>query len=337
MLLLARVGHVNDAPRAHGLHPVFERRQVGRRVQVAPVALPNHERRAEALQEDAQRSVALPGDAPRREIRRDLGQETVVEALAHLLQADVEKRVVLLELAARDIADDAPYGHRLRVAGLQLHDLAARRFGELRICVEARLRGAVELLQVADGEGLPAPHGLGIRAAQVLDQHAELRAPVADVVDPADIVAARLQQPADRIADDRRADVADVHLLGDVRAGEVDDDRLAHGGGVQTQARVAGQGAQFRAQKAAAHGEVDEARAGGLDPAADVAEIQACEHLPRQFARIALEPLGEAHDAVGLEIAEALILGGLHRRGGVRNPRDGRERFRDPPVQPFNQ
>ena len=51
---------------------------------------------------------------------------------------------------------------------------------------------------------------------EVLDQHAERRAPVADVVLPDDGVTGEVEHAGQRVADDRRPQVADVHLLGHV-------------------------------------------------------------------------------------------------------------------------
>ncbi len=61
---------------------------------------------------------------------------------------------------------------------------------------------------------------------EVLDQHPERRAPVAEVVAPDHLVAEELPQAHDRVPDDRRAQVPDVHLLGHVRADVVDHDPL---------------------------------------------------------------------------------------------------------------
>ena len=53
---------------------------------------------------------------------------------------------------------------------------------------------------------------------------AELRAPVAEMVVRDDLVPDEPRHARQAIADDRRAQMADVHRLGDVRAAEVDDD-----------------------------------------------------------------------------------------------------------------
>jgi len=51
----------------------------------------------------------------------------------------------------------------------------------------------------------------------LLDEHAELPAPVADVVLRDDGVALSTQDAGEAVADDRGPQVADVHLLGDIR------------------------------------------------------------------------------------------------------------------------
>ena len=67
---------------------------------------------------------------------------------------------------------------------------------------------------------------LGLAVEQVLDEHAEGRAPVAHVVVPDHPMARPVQQPDDGIADDGAAQVADVHLLGDIGRRVVDHDGL---------------------------------------------------------------------------------------------------------------
>ena len=63
-----------------------------------------------------------------------------------------------------------------------------------------------------------------------IEDHAELRAPVADVVIGYDVVPKEAGDAGEGIANDRAADVADVHLLGDVGRGEIDHDGLGRGG-----------------------------------------------------------------------------------------------------------
>ena len=69
--------------------------------------------------------------------------------------------------------------------------------------------------------------------------HAELRAPVADVIVADHVVAGELQHPAQRVADHRRADMADVHRLGDVGGREVDHEGSRPGDRGDAQPRIA--------------------------------------------------------------------------------------------------
>ena len=73
-------------------------------------------------------------------------------------------------------------------------------------------------------------HRVGLErrlVAEVLvavEQDAELRAPVAEVVVGDDRVAQEAQQPRQGVADDRAAQMADVHRLGDVGRAVIDDE-----------------------------------------------------------------------------------------------------------------
>mmetsp|Transcript_15804 Transcript_15804/g.41602 ORF Transcript_15804/g.41602 Transcript_15804/m.41602 type:complete len:238 (+) Transcript_15804:1255-1968(+) len=149
------------------------------------------------------------------------GDVLVVERLAHLLELHLEPRVDLLKLAARHVADLPPRVARAAVAALQLDNLIVRHLLEGLVVVEDLLRVPVELLQVGDRRWLRRI--VWEHVLQVADQHAKLRAPVTDVVNPLDAVATELEEPADGVADDRGAEVAYVHLLGHVGRREVND------------------------------------------------------------------------------------------------------------------
>ena len=70
-----------------------------------------------------------------------------------------------------------------------------------------------------------------------------------------------LEHARERVADDRAAQVPDVHLLGDVRRRVVDDDRLRRGGRRDAEARVGRGIARRRARgSVGVEREVDEAR-----------------------------------------------------------------------------
>ena len=61
---------------------------------------------------------------------------------------------------------------------------------------------------------------------EMRDEHPELGAPVADVVEPEHVVPQELDEVGDGVADDGRPEVTHVHLLGDVGRRVVDDAAL---------------------------------------------------------------------------------------------------------------
>ncbi|MBA7619078.1 hypothetical protein ES703_26410 [subsurface metagenome] len=61
-------------------------------------------------------------------------------------------------------------------------------------------------------------------------QHSELCTPVADVVLADDFVAEEFVYPADAVANNGAPQMAYVHLLGNVRAGKIDNNSLRYSG-----------------------------------------------------------------------------------------------------------
>src|SRR4051812_17288752 len=60
----------------------------------------------------------------------------------------------------------------------------------------------------------------------MLDQHSKLGSPIADVVLANHLMSLKLQYPADRVADDRAAEMANVHFLGNIGPRVINDDAL---------------------------------------------------------------------------------------------------------------
>ena len=61
------------------------------------------------------------------------------------------------------------------------------------------------------------------------DQHAELRAPVADMIEAQHIAAEKFEQPRQALADNRRANMAHMQLLGDIGRRKIDRPPLKDG------------------------------------------------------------------------------------------------------------
>ena len=107
---------------------------------------------------------------------------------------------------------------------------------------------------------------------------------------------------ARRVADDRRAQVADVHLLRDVRGRVVDDHRVALRGKRHAEPRVAGERERLALEKVARERDVDEAGARDLDALADALQVELRDDRRGDLARRPLERLAEAHREIGLVV-----------------------------------
>ena len=140
---------------------------------------------------------------------------------------------------------------------------------------------------------------------QPADDHPELRAPVADVIVADDVVAEELGDARERVAEDGRADVADVHRLGDVGRAEVDDDRAWVRGARDAEALIGEERGDALRDRVGAQGEIDEAGAGDLRRVqmSDDAELRETSARPARGFLAAL--LREDERDVGLVITEA--------------------------------
>ena len=162
------------------------------------------------------------------------------------------------------------------------------------------------------------------------DQHAELRAPVADVVLADDLVALELDHAAERVADDGAAQVSDVHLLGDVRARVVHDGALGVRGRFDAKAPVPVECAKRRVEPGR-----DRRTLMKPGPAMDTSYASSPRRVLsticlRDRARVGLVPvasdtrLHQAHGGVGLVVAELLVL--RHGDEGIGvDPESGRD------------
>ena len=225
-------------------------------------------------------------------------------------QGDAEGGVDGVEVGLGEVDELTPEGEGLAVAGLQGDHPGAGAGVEIA-CTPWRfgLLGEVELHpgRLIEGIGVSdEKRRLGRVPAdveEVLDEHPEGGAPVADVVLPHDVVPEVLESAGQRVADDRRAQVADVHLLGDVGRRVVDRDVLAllerH-----TDALVGRHVLQKRREPRVGEGEVDEAGAAHLDGVAHAVDVERVDDLGRDLTRRHTDPLGERQRGVDLHVGE---------------------------------
>jgi hypothetical protein len=199
-------------------------------------------------------------------------------------------------MALRQFDDLAPEIERVLVAGLQQHDALSRAIRESSVAVEFRTRGAIELAELAH---------VGLRAAltdveQMLDEHTERRAPIADVVLADDLVAQELEHSCERVADDRGTQVAHVHFLGDVRRGIVDNDAVFRGRKRHAEALVARDFFERALEESRLEREVDEPGAGDLDAVGNIREVSSSDDDFGNLPWRTLQCFREAHREIGL-------------------------------------
>ncbi len=220
-----------------------------------------------------------------------------------------------------------PEPDRLGLLGLEGRHAPARALLERRVRVELAPRLLVVLAALA---GLQPGDGVGLAdVEQVLDEHAERRAPVAQVVLPDDAVAEVLEHADQRVADDGGAEVPDVHLLGGVGRGVVDDDGLRGRGQPDAAAGVL-KGAQgLGGDPAVVQGDVEEAGPADLDALEDVAGAERVGDGLGDLPWRSSQPLGQAQCHVRLVVGE---LRGPDQRVGacVLRAERGAQRLLDP-------
>jgi len=150
---------------------------------------------------------------------------------------------------------------------------------------------------------------------EVLDEHPELGAPVAEVILPDDVRTEEPQHASEAVTDDRGAQVADVHLLGDVRRRVVDDRPPALLGHADAQARAGQPTCDLPPYRRVGEGEVEKAGPGDRDLGHGCAGVgtQRLGDGGGKVARSDTSALGERERGVRLEIR---MLGAPHRRIG---------------------
>jgi hypothetical protein len=95
---------------------------------------------------------------------------------------------------------------------------------ELLISIESLLRVLVECLQISDLNLLVQP--VRERDVKLTNQHAELSTPVTHMAHSVDVPVKELEAATDTVTNNGRSQMANVHVLGDIGAAEVDQDTL---------------------------------------------------------------------------------------------------------------
>ena len=197
----------------------------------------------------------------------DAAHLVVVKALAGIaVETDVHEREHLLHLGERDLLEPVEQRGGLRVAVLDLFEPGAGPVVERLVALGLPVEAHVELDQLVHAAALD---GFAVAPGLVGADHlAELRAPVAQVVDAHAVIAHVVVDAVERVADHGAGQVPDVQRLGDVDR-RIVDAHVAPGAHVAAAVAVAlaGDALQHGARlRGAVEREIDIA-AGGLGAA----------------------------------------------------------------------
>jgi hypothetical protein len=130
------------------------------------------------------------------------------------------------------------------------------------------------------------------------------------VADFENIMAEEFENPRQAFADHRRAQVADVHILGDVGTGVVDDSPIGVGSQGNSEARIGLHKGQLSFEIAGFEHQVDEAGTRDRDLFAQGGDIENLNDRFGDFAGFLTQRFGEGHGDIGLVVAEFWVAGG---------------------------
>ena len=160
------------------------------------------------------------------------------------------------------------------------------------------------------------------------DQFPKLRAPIAQMIVRHHPVSQQPGNPRQRIAQNRRANVPDVHRLGRVGRTKINDDGAGPLRFLHQRQVAARQAAQRLGDGRDFEPEIQKARPGDFHRLAPLAHVQTGGHIRGQLARIELARLGQSHERIGLIIAETRLRAGAHQHpAGVGVRQDGGHRL----------
>ncbi len=284
---------------AKTLHPVLQCGKVSGGIAEATILLAHDQWQRQTITSeesrrvDADRTPIALRDSEALQLGDNWLELRVVAALGGrvlLAKCDVQPRVQRLDISRGCIDQVAPQLQCGRIALLQKHDAASRALCKGGITVELEPRCPVEPRQ---GVHIAAVRGDAF-IEHLLDEHPKRRAPVADMVLADDVVTQILQRSRQAIADDRAAQVPDMHFLRQIRRGVVHDHGLRALGSFDPQAYVLMHAAKPRGQIFRAASQVDETRPRHHGALENLAQRQSghdgCGNLPWIALDLACEP-----------------------------------------------
>ena len=359
---LPLVDAVDHRLRVEGLAPVEDGGEVGRAVHRRALGGDDKKGRQLAF-------VTLPGDADdagalvvdQEALGVEFGhhgRDQVVDVALALppVEVDAERMEVAFKGDLGDDPEPLPEHVVARRMVLQLGGDLAGAVAEIGVGLGPRGRGRVEVAQVVEAKlrklveprvvvgrrGSPRVHrfdegaDFGVGVTDRGDQQAHLEAPVPEVGVTDDLVAAEAVEALDGLADDRGAQVTDVHLLGDVGAAVVDDHAPRGRDGLGAGAGVRGDGVGALGEGRVGELQVDEAGAGDVDAGEARVALQPLGHGGGDLARVLAHALGGGQRAVRLEVGQIGSVGRgdpAQSRGQPFGGEGGLDRFAERRLQ----
>mmetsp|Transcript_49439 Transcript_49439/g.107952 ORF Transcript_49439/g.107952 Transcript_49439/m.107952 type:complete len:265 (-) Transcript_49439:267-1061(-) len=229
MVFLPGIRDVDDPLSAHNEQSVVDTGKICGIVPKTSVALHCHQRDLRDLgRVNHLRTAGLLHQPALLQLLHQGGNQGVVERLPTLSEGDVQTVEDLLEFFSADVAEHSPGRAGRGLPALQGHDLLPGPPLESLIIIESLLSRLVKRHQVRQRG--PRLLEIGELVLQMLNQHTKLGPPVPGVVQAVHLMASKFQNAGASLPDYSGPQMADMHLLGDVRRGKIDHHPALRGG-----------------------------------------------------------------------------------------------------------
>ena len=199
-----------------------------------------------------------------------------------------------------------PYFEVFVVAALELDEFGLTFFEHVRLFLTESIDVLIDLQKSCDRVFFEQ-----IRLQLMFptpENHPELRTPVTDMVVGDHIVSHETCNTGECIADNRRSDMTDMHGFGDIRGGEINDNRFRVFSYSDAQTRITEHRKERLREERWAHAEIDETRTG--DFCFSFRKLaEAPDDILSKGAWILFDLTRQRHSSVALVISIAQILG----------------------------
>mmetsp|Transcript_14315 Transcript_14315/g.27791 ORF Transcript_14315/g.27791 Transcript_14315/m.27791 type:complete len:437 (-) Transcript_14315:1146-2456(-) len=214
--LLAGISDVGNPVKVKLFGTVADGSHIGSIIAVTTVTLHNKERHRVGLSANDLSAIIILEKLASIKFLDSVRDAGVIKRLTtHTIrEGNVQTIVDLREHALTDVQEQLPASHSLRVATLELDDLETGLLLELLRRIKGLFGRLVKCIKIRNcGSAFQV---VGVVVAHVGKEHTELGAPITNVVDALDIMTLEGEHTAKNLTNDCRAQVANMHLLGNV-------------------------------------------------------------------------------------------------------------------------